>query len=47
MVIFGSIADLVSFGFADMSLLAPLGAMTLVVRVCVGLRFVRAEEGRD
>ncbi len=32
LVIFGSIADLVSFGFADMSLLAPLGAMTLVVR---------------
>jgi hypothetical protein len=34
MVIVGSIADLVSFGFADMSLLAPLGAMTLVVSAC-------------
>jgi len=32
-VIAGSVADLVSFGFADMSLLAPLGAMTLVVNL--------------
>ncbi len=31
LVIVGSLMDLVSFGFADISLLAPLGAMTLVV----------------
>jgi uncharacterized ion transporter superfamily protein YfcC len=31
-VLIGSLSDLASFGFADMSLLAPLGAMTLVVR---------------
>jgi hypothetical protein len=30
-VLIGSLSDLASFGFADMSLLAPLGAMTLVV----------------
>lgn len=29
--VLGSLADLASFGFADMSLLAPLGAMTLCV----------------
>lgn len=33
LVALGSIIDFVSFGFADMSLLAPLGAMTLGKRV--------------
>jgi small-conductance mechanosensitive channel len=32
LVIVGSVGDLLSFGFAPMSLLAPIGAMTLVVR---------------
>jgi len=35
LLLVGSIADLVSFGFADMSLLAPLGAMTLVVNLFI------------
>jgi len=35
LLVVGSLADLVSFGFADMSLLAPLGAMTLVVNLFI------------
>jgi hypothetical protein len=34
-VIFGSVLDLISFGFADMSLLAPLGGMYVCMYVCV------------
>eukprot|EP00823_Brevimastigomonas_motovehiculus_P006273 TRINITY_DN513_c0_g1_i1.p1 TRINITY_DN513_c0_g1~~TRINITY_DN513_c0_g1_i1.p1 ORF type:complete len:1038 (+),score=406.69 TRINITY_DN513_c0_g1_i1:116-3229(+) len=40
LAVVGSICDLVSFGFADMSLLAPLGAMTLVVNMVVAPCFL-------
>lgn len=34
-VLIGSLSDLASFTFADMSLLAPLGAMTLVINMMI------------
>jgi len=37
----GSVADLVSFSFASMSLLAPLGAMTLVVNMFIAPVFLK------
>lgn len=40
-VIFGSVLDLISFGFADMSLLAPLGAMTLVINMATAVWFLK------
>jgi drug/metabolite transporter (DMT)-like permease len=40
MVIVGSVCDLVSFGFAPMSLLAPLGAMTLVINMFIAPCFL-------
>lgn len=35
-IVVGSIMDLVSFAFAPLSLLAPLGAMVCVARGCAG-----------
>jgi phosphatidylserine synthase len=47
MMIVGSIADLISFGFAPMSLLAPIGAMTLVVNMLVAPCFKEKLTTRD
>ena len=47
LMIVGSIADLVSFGFAPMSLLAPIGAMTLVVNMLVAPCFKEKLTTRD
>lgn len=45
-MIIGSVCDLISFGFAPMSLLAPLGAMTLVVNMFVAPCFLNESLSR-
>ena len=40
LVVTGSVGDLLSFGFAPMSLLAPLGAMTLVLNMIIAPCFL-------
>jgi hypothetical protein len=47
LLVVGSIADLVSFGFADMSLLAPLGAMTLVINMFFAPCFNREKLSKE
>jgi hypothetical protein len=42
-VVIGSLCDLVAFSFADMSLLAPLGAITLVINLAMA-PFVQGEK---
>jgi drug/metabolite transporter (DMT)-like permease len=41
LMIVGSVADLISFGFAPMSLLAPIGALTLVVNMLIAPCFLK------